>query len=76
MRCVEGNLKRFDSSAALPSDEQGALLVEDSGYGESAILVALTHPESMVVARMGDAERLEIAALAAKGFVNNIKFSL
>lgn len=76
MRCVEGNLKRFDSSAVLPSDEQGALLVEDSGYGESAILVALTHPESMVVARMGDAERLEIAALAAKDFVNNIKFSL
>lgn len=76
MRCVEDNLKRFDSSAVLSSDEQGALLVEDSGYGESAILVALTHPESMVVARMGDAERLEIAALAAKDFVNNIKFSL
>jgi hypothetical protein len=30
----------------------------------------------MVVARMGDAERLEIAAIAAKDFVNNIKFSL
>lgn len=74
MRSVSANLKAFDANMPLSRDEQGNLLFEDKGYGEQAMLVALTHPEAVVMAHISDAERCEIATIAAKDFVNNIKF--
>ena len=46
----------------------------DNGYGELAILMALTHPDATIVANITDPERLRIARIAADGFVDNIEF--
>lgn len=46
----------------------------DNGYGELAILLALTHPEVKVSASIADSERLQIARIAAEGIVDNIEF--
>ena len=47
---------------------------EDEGYGELALLLALSHPEVRVIARISDEECREIARLAAQDIVDNIEF--
>lgn len=46
----------------------------DKGYGEEALLLALTHPEVHIVATIADDDKRRIAEVAAKDFVNNIEF--
>lgn len=48
--------------------------LEDTGYGEEALLIALTHPEVHVVARMADDDKRRVAEVSAKDFVQNIEF--
>ena len=49
---------------------------DDPGYGESALLLALTHPGARIVATVADEDRLCIATVAAEGFVDNIEFNV
>lgn len=46
----------------------------DDGYGELALLLALSHPEVKVNAHISDEDHRRIALIAAKGLVNNIDF--
>ena len=70
-REVRKNLAKASFDRPAPDD---GYVIEDPGYGETAILAAYLHPESRVTAHMKDAEHMEIAVLSAEGFVNNIEF--
>lgn len=48
--------------------------ITDEGYGETAILLALTHPDVRIVAHMPDDERRRVAEISAQDFVDNIEF--
>lgn len=50
--------------------------ITDDGYGESALLLARTHPETVITAVFADADRMEIAEVAADGFVDNIRMTI
>lgn len=47
----------------------------DTGYGESAILLALLNPGVKIIAHMADDYRRDIAIVSAMDFVNNIEFN-
>ena len=47
----------------------------DSGYGESAILLALLNPQVRIIVNISDEDKLNIAEVSAKDFVNNIEFN-
>ena len=49
-------------------------VMSDDGYGETALYLALTHPDVRIIARIADAERRQIARVAADGFVENLEF--
>lgn len=57
---------------AMPA--QQSYTINDSGYGEKAIYVALTHADAKVVAVMSDENRRRVAEISAKDFVTNIEF--
>lgn len=48
--------------------------MSDDGYGETALYLALTHPDVRIIAKVTDAERRQIACVAAEGFVENLEF--
>ncbi|MCQ2148823.1 MAG: MMPL family transporter [Bacteroidales bacterium] len=70
-REVRRNLSRASQVAETGED---GYVIEDVGYGETAILLAYTNPDRKVKALMKDDERLGIAVLAARDFVRNIEF--
>lgn len=77
-REVVGNLRRnndyADEIAALP--EQAEYTIEDGGYGEKALLVALTHPASRVVMREADADKATVARHSAEGIAPNLEITV
>ncbi len=74
MRTVKANLKGFNGKDNLVRNQAGEILVEDMGYGERALLIAMKNPDATILAKMQNEEREEIATVAARDFVNNIKF--
>lgn len=76
-RTVRRNMKE-KGSAVLDMDFKSSNLIEinDSGYGELAILTALAYPDSSVIATLQDEEHMLIACIAAEDFVSNIKFKI
>lgn len=50
------------------------MVFSDCGYGEQALLLALTHPDSHIIAMLQNEDSLLIAQGAADGFVDNIEF--
>lgn len=54
----------------------GVIAMEDDGFGQTALLLALLHPDTEIVARMRDEQRLAIAKIAAEDFVENVEFIL
>ncbi|MBO4263762.1 MAG: MMPL family transporter [Bacteroidales bacterium] len=73
-RTVRRNLRKC---AALPCpDAAGDSCVElfETGYGELALLAALSHPQRTVRTHIPDAEHRRIAMAAAAGLVDNIEF--
>ncbi len=77
MKTVSSNLR--DSQKALsiiPDDTTNSCQITDHGYGETAILFALTHPEVKVTAYMDDEDKARIAEISAKDFIDNIEFKL
>ena len=53
---------------------EGVYEIEDEGYGERAIFIALLNPDVKVVARIADDDRRRIAEVSAEDFVDNIEF--
>ena len=62
--------------ADLPApDADGIIALTDRGWGETALLLALTYPDATVRATMADADRQRVAAIAADGLVSNLILS-
>ena len=72
-RCVRRHLNE-SAGTIINRDVAGQQSVgyRDEGYGELALLLALSHPEITVVAHIADEERRQIATVACKGIVDNI----
>lgn len=47
----------------------------DNGYGESAMLLALLNPDVRIIAHIPESDRLCVAEISAKDFINNIEFN-
>ena len=74
LRTVTRNLRGFE----IPELDTGTDPVYsciDEGYGERAILIALTYPEITVTACIHDEDKRRVAEVSAENFVNNIKFT-
>ena len=69
LRSSGGELLRLDLKG-MPS-----YTVKDDGYGETALLLALTNPQVRIVAQISDDDRRRIAEIAAENFVENIEFT-
>jgi len=52
----------------------GGATVEDGGFGEYALLYALTHRDSSVEVVLDDTDRVALAEYSARGVANNVKF--
>lgn len=48
--------------------------IVDNGYGESALLLALTHPDIKIIVKMEDDDKRRIAEVSAMDFIENIEF--
>lgn len=53
---------------------EGVYEIEDEGYGERAIFIALVNPDVKVVAKIADDDRRRVAEVSAEDFVDNIEF--
>ena len=75
-RTVKRNLRgSADKIGGLDLDGMTSYTFRDEGYGETAILLALTYPEVHIVAQIADDERRRIAEVSAEDFVENIEFT-
>ena len=74
-RSVRRKLKE-NAGKIMDWDMEGLPSVDyrDDGYGELALLLALSHPGVTVVSHIPDEERRQIAIVAANDLVNNIIF--
>ncbi len=60
----------------LPVPADGHLTITDEGWGETALLLALTHSDIRVDAVMADADRCCVARYAAEGIAPNLTITL
>ncbi len=73
-RSVKRSLKQNADTIINTQPTDGIIRITDNGYGELAILAALSHPDAKVTAIIDDEERQNIAAVAAADFIDNIEF--
>ncbi len=74
-RIVNRNLRDEASSLMnLDLSGQSSYTISDPGFGEQALLLAVSHPDVHIVAQMSDAESRRVAEISAKDFVDNIEF--
>ncbi len=71
MRSVNANLRNYRIEAIQGDSYES---YDSDGYGERAILMALTHPKVTIVVHIADEERRRVAQIAAEEFVSNVKF--
>ena len=72
---IKRNLKKHKNYADLVDQRQsGYVVINNSRYGEMALLMALVHPHTKVFAVEPDEEKITVAKYAAEGIVNNIYF--
>lgn len=74
---VKKHLKQYDCYSQyisqLPND--GIVVVEQCGYGELALLIALSKPNLTIYALDDDKEKLLVAQYASEHIVNNINYA-
>lgn len=71
LRSAKQELRRHASDEPI-SDAGGRIVIEDSGYGAYALLLALRHPNRCVVAYEADADKRRVATYSAEGVVSNL----
>lgn len=75
VRTVNKNLSTFVRiNKGLNLEGKDSYSMEDNGYGEVALFIALAHPDVKIVARIDNDERRRIAEVSAQDFVDNIEF--
>lgn len=74
-RTVRHNLRTASEYVKNLQIEDGdTYSMNDKGYGETALLIALTYPNAKVVAHIPDDDRRRIAEVSADNFIDNIEF--
>ena len=74
-RCVRKHLRESaEEILHRNSSDQQALFVDEDGYGERALLFALSHPDTKVTARIPDEDRRAVARAAADRVADNLTF--
>ena len=69
------NLKNNNNYTELIDQYQPeCVIINNCGYGEIPLLMALVHPEIKVVGIEADEEKLTVAKYAAEGIVSNLEF--
>jgi len=72
---INRNLKKHKNySDFVDQSQSGPVVINNCGYGEMALLMALVHPHTRVLAVEPDEEKITVAKYAAEGIVNNIDF--
>ena len=71
LRSVKKELRRHSTDEPT-LDADGRIVIEDSGYGAYALLMALRHPDQSVVAYEADADKRRVATYSAEGVVSNL----
>lgn len=75
MKEIRRNLKRSGNYSTYVDKHQAPTVhILHCGYGEMALLMALVHPTSQIIAYEGDKEKLELARYAAEGIVENLEY--
>lgn len=72
-RTVSRNLRGLETGKP-DLDGKTEYSFTDNGYGETALYLALTHPETRITARISDSDRRRVAEVAAHDFADNIEF--
>ncbi len=54
-------------------DYSKTIVIEQAGYGEKALMLALQHPETRVVAVEADAEKCDLMKYSMEGIVENVR---
>lgn len=71
------NLKNNNNYTELIDQYQPeCVIINNCGYGEMPLLMALVHPEIKVVGIEADEEKLTVAKYAAEGIVSNLEFKI
>lgn len=75
MRDVAARLKSNSNYSAIINCKQPPkVVINNCGYGEMPLLMALVHPDVQVIAVERDEEKLLVARYAAEGIAQNIEF--
>lgn len=69
---VKHELQRYQEK---PIPENGEVVFEDGGYGASALLYALSHPDVSVQAVMSDDDKATVALYSAEGIAPNLRIN-
>jgi len=69
-RTVNANLKKYATLSTIEDNYH----MTDEGYGETALLLALTNPTKHILAHIEDENRRQVAIVAAMDFVDNVEF--
>ncbi len=75
MKSVKKGLKRHNNYARQPNPATDKVYIVEPGYGEFALLYALTHPHVLVTAIMADSDRADILRYSAEHIVENLQIS-
>lgn len=72
---VKRNLRRTNDYQEWMSQQDAThpVVIENAGYGEKALLYALLHPETQVIAQEEDAEKCDLMKYSMEGIVENVK---
>ena len=72
---VKKNLRRTHDYQAWIAEQECSkpVIIEQAGYGEKALLLALLHPEAHVIAVESDAEKCDLMKYCMEGIVNNVE---
>lgn len=73
MRAVNKNLRALDTQHCGVEGVDACYHIEDKGYGEQALMIALSNPDVRVVAHIDDDHRRRVAQIAAEGFATNLE---
>ena len=75
LREIIHNLKKHNNySDIVDKNQPECIVINNCGYGEMAILMALVHPDIRIFAIESDEEKITVAKYAAEGIVNNVEF--
>ena len=77
MSAVKSNLRKNSNYSAIIDKDimEDTICIDNCGYGEMSLIMALVHPDKKVVAFDSDKDKLTIARYAADGIADNLSYA-